>query len=322
MTQYVGCDHARTLLEGLVDGELSMPEQLAVESHLRWCDTCARRVEDMRIIGASLRVNSAVRPVSDADNGTLSVLTDGLLVRVRAERAQSFPSRVREMFADRRLLWPAVGATSAVLLCVAAAVSVLHMSASQSRDSLAGLISVIGEPGTEKWPLRPADNGVSIPRLSDNEQNEVCGSERCRDAALLTGDTLELMPEDDVIYAFRAVVGRDGMVGNYEFLLSDDDPPAKDQAAARRVAARELALINTVRKTKFMPAQTPLGQAVAVDVVWVLAKTTVVAGPSESLRRRSPSETQAKEGVKPPAREPASPPVSSQPAAPRRSATA
>jgi hypothetical protein len=134
---------------------------------------------------------------------------------------------------------------------------------------------------------------------------------------------LELMPEDDVIYAFRAVVGRDGSIGNPEFLLTDDDAYSKDRAAAARVAAQELALINTVRKTKFMPAQTPLGQAVAVDVVWVLAKTTVVAGPPESLRRRALSETQAKEGVKPPAREPASPPVSSQPATlSRSSATA
>lgn len=322
MTQYVGCDQARTLLEGLIDGELSMADQLAVESHLRWCDTCALRVEDMRAIGAALRVNSAVRPVTDAENGTLTVLTDGLLVRVRAERAQSFAARVREMFVDRRLLWPALGATAAVLMCASAAVSVLHMSASQSRDSLAGLVSRIGAPGTEGWPLRPADNGVSIPKLSDNELNEVCGSERCRDAALRTENTLELMPEDDVIYAIRAVVGRDGTIGNYEFLLSDDEAPSKDRAGAARIAAQELALINTVRKTKFMPAQTPLGQAVAVDVVWVIAKTTAIAGPPEPLRRRALSETQAKEGVKPPAREPASLPVSSQPSSPRRSATA
>ena len=48
MTQYVGCDHARTLLEGLIDGELSMADQLAVESHLRWCETCALRVSQWR----------------------------------------------------------------------------------------------------------------------------------------------------------------------------------------------------------------------------------------------------------------------------------
>ena len=307
MTQYVGCDHARTLLEGLVDGELSMPEQLAVESHLRWCDTCARRVEDMRIIGASLRVNSAVRPVSDSDTGTLTVLTDGLLVRVRAERAQSFPSRVREMFVDRRLLWPALGATAAVLLCVSAAFSVLHMSVSHDPESLAAMISALGSPGTELRPLRPADNGITIPRLSEDE-------------AQRAGDTLELMPEEDAIFTFRTTVGRDGSIANYE-RLGSDETPSTDRKAVARAAAQELAVLNAVRHTRFMPAQTPLGQAVAVDMVWVIAKTTAIMGPPEPLRRRAASEP-SKEGIKPPAREPASPPVSSQPAAPRRSATA
>ena len=36
MTQYVGSNHARTLLDGLIDTEQSMADQLAVESHLRW----------------------------------------------------------------------------------------------------------------------------------------------------------------------------------------------------------------------------------------------------------------------------------------------
>ena len=60
MIPYLGCEHARELLEGFVDGELAMADQVAVESHLRWCRTCAARVEDMRLIGASLRVAGAV----------------------------------------------------------------------------------------------------------------------------------------------------------------------------------------------------------------------------------------------------------------------
>ena len=46
-----------------------MADQLAVESHLRWCDTCALRVEDMRLIGASLRATSTARPADDVDEG-------------------------------------------------------------------------------------------------------------------------------------------------------------------------------------------------------------------------------------------------------------
>src|SRR4029078_6236855 len=110
-------------------------------------------------------------------------------------------------------------------------------------------------------------------------------------------------------YAVRAVVGRDGTIGNYEF-LSDDDAFSPDRTLAARATPHEVALINAVRTTKFEPALTPLGQAVAVDVVWLWAKTTVCPGPPESLRRRSVSETQVKELTKPPAREPASPPVS------------
>lgn len=307
MTQYVGCDQARTLLEGLIDGELSMVDQLAVESHLRWCDTCALRVADMRVIGAALRSESVARPLGEADNSTLSVLTEGVFVRVRAERAQSFPSRVREMFSDRRLLWPALGATAAVFLCVTAAFSVLHMSISHEPESLAAMISALASPGTELRPLRPADNGITIPRLSQYE-------------AQRAGGTLERMPEEDAIYTIRTTVGRDGSVASYELLLSDD-APSSDRAAVARAAAQELAVLNAVRHTRFMPAQTPLGQAVAVDMVWVIAKTTAIAGPPEPLRRRPVTDTEAKT-IKPPAREPTGPPVSGQTPTPRRSATA
>ena len=58
MIPYLGCDAAREMLEAFVDGELAMADQVAVESHLRWCRTCGARVEDLRVIGASLRIGS------------------------------------------------------------------------------------------------------------------------------------------------------------------------------------------------------------------------------------------------------------------------
>lgn len=308
MTQYVGCDRARTLLDGLIDGELSMTDQLAVESHLRWCDTCALRVEDMRTIGDSLRVHSAVAPV--VSDETLTTLTEGLLIRVRAERAQAFPSRVREMLSDRRLLWPALGATAAVVLCVAAAVSVLHASKLEDPESLAGMISALGSPGSERNPLRPADNGISIPRLSNEEGSRV-------------GDALEDVADEDFIYAFGTVIGRDGRPGNSELLLSDDAAGVGSKALAR-AAARELAMMDVVRQARFKPAQTPMGQAVAVDMVWLIAKTTAVPWPPESLRNGSAAATRAKDIAKPAERVPpaAGVPVSGQPVRPRGSATA
>lgn len=297
MTQYVGCDHARTLLEGLIDGELSMADQLAVESHLRWCDTCALRVEDMRLIGGSLRATSAARP-ADVGDGALTALSESMLVRVRAERAQSFPARVRELVADSRLLWPALGATASVLLCVAAAGSVLRASTMQEPDSLAAMISALGSPGSEMHPLRPADNGISFPRLSEEDRMSASG-------------TIEQIPEDDIIYAFRTVIGRDGLPSDWELLSSDDSPPA-DRRAVARVAAQEMALLNAVSKTRFVPAQTPLGHAVAVDMVWLIAKTTVAA-PVSLQSRPASVDTRVKETPKPAGTEPAVPPVSGRP---------
>ena len=58
MIPYLGCEAARDLLEAFVDGELAMADQVALESHLRWCRTCGARVEDMRLIGASMRVGA------------------------------------------------------------------------------------------------------------------------------------------------------------------------------------------------------------------------------------------------------------------------
>ena len=56
MTPYVGCNYAQERLEGLLDDELSVDEQVLVESHVRWCRTCAARIEDFQLIGTSIRV--------------------------------------------------------------------------------------------------------------------------------------------------------------------------------------------------------------------------------------------------------------------------
>ncbi len=149
MTQYVGCDHARTLLEGLIDGELSMADQLAVESHLRWCDTCALRVEDMRTIGDSLRAQSDSGPAMDATDDSLTALNGGVLIRVRAERASRSRSRMGEMFSgspaalagawrDERGAPVRRGRRSASC----------RPRCSRTPESLAAMISAIGSPGT------------------------------------------------------------------------------------------------------------------------------------------------------------------------------
>jgi anti-sigma factor RsiW len=88
MIPYLDCRAAQALLEPFVDGELSVHDQVALESHLRWCRVCATRVEDMQTIGASLRVMScALRAVDGADESLASVESE-VLTRIQTEREQ------------------------------------------------------------------------------------------------------------------------------------------------------------------------------------------------------------------------------------------
>src|SRR5207249_253746 len=65
MIPYLGCHAAREMLQAFVDDELPMTELVALESHLRWCDTCSAHVEDLRLIGDSIRDRSAVNVSTD-----------------------------------------------------------------------------------------------------------------------------------------------------------------------------------------------------------------------------------------------------------------
>src|SRR5687767_8220238 len=137
MIPYVGCEQARELLDAFLDGELQMADQVAVESHLRWCRTCTFRGEDMRVIGASLRLCSPVQRAGDDEAQAPTAVNPAMLMRIRAEREASFAVRIREMFVDMRLLWPALGASAAVAICVGVAFGVLHAASAERPESLA-----------------------------------------------------------------------------------------------------------------------------------------------------------------------------------------
>src|SRR4030095_3827201 len=49
------CAKTRRRIHAFYDGELSVPEQIAVSSHLEWCDERAAALEDMQNVGAALR---------------------------------------------------------------------------------------------------------------------------------------------------------------------------------------------------------------------------------------------------------------------------
>jgi hypothetical protein len=279
MIPYVGCEYARERLDAFVDSELSMDEQVAVESHLRWCRTCAARVEDLQLIGGSLRLGSLAARTPEEDVRTVSALHAGVLIRVRAEEALSFDARFREMFIDMRLLWPALGATMAVTIGLALALSVLHRTMLERPESLATMLDTLANPGAERNPLMPGNSarvdrlflryvdsdrsgGISVPRALDN------------------GAVFEGIPEQDATFAVAAVVSREGRIANYELLKTERTGQTTGGVRANDVEM----VLDAVRQSRFAPAQTPVGRAVAVNMVWLIVMTTVQTPDPHALR--------------------------------------
>jgi putative zinc finger protein len=273
MIPYVGCEYAREHLEAFLDGELAVTEQVAVESHLRWCRTCAARVEDVRLIGDSIRSGSS-QPLDREETRVVSDLHAHVLMRIRTERELSFGSQLRDMFTDMRLFWPAVGATAAVLLCVGVAFSVLLLATRERPESLAAMIDSLSNPGTERNPMKPGNTaryntlcecyldsnrsgGISIPRVLDD------------------GSMFEGIANEDAMFAVAAVVTRDGRVSNYE-VLSSERMGERDPVHANEMAK----MLDVVRQSRFEPAQTSLGRTVAVNMVWLMVVTTVQTPPA------------------------------------------
>ena len=179
MIRYVGCDYARTRLDAFADGELPMGDQVLVETHLRWCQTCAARLEDAQTIGDSLRLTARAHAHAgnthmDDTGGmpgelgrALATMQAEVLARANTEYEQSFSARVEELFSDMRLWWPALGATVAVALSVGVASNVWKATSTEQPTSLAAMIESLAEPGSNRNPQR-LDAAMYLPRLEDH----------------------------------------------------------------------------------------------------------------------------------------------------------
>jgi len=256
MIPYLGCDAAQDLLQAFVDGELPIAEQVAVESHLRWCRVCAARVEDMNVIGASLRLTSCAMRASEPADESLASVQSEVLTRISTERQQSLAARLRDMCADMRFFWPAVGSTVALALCVSVAAGVISITSPENPDSLAGMIQLLANPGSDQNPMRLDGDMAAPPRA-------------------LNGAALDSIPGDEAVFALAAVVTREGRVANYEVLMSERASVRRHDTAVQTDDVSSV--LNAVKQSRFSPAQATDGAPVAVNMVWVLARTTVKA---------------------------------------------
>jgi hypothetical protein len=142
-----------------------------------------------------------------------------------------------------------------VVFCITASASVLQATSVHRSESLASVITTLANPPL----LKPAEQGffgISIPRPYEDDAERTSG-------------TLDALPDDDVIYTVRTVLDRQGRVSYSEVLLAGSAP----------LTSRDRAVLDAIAQTRFAAAHTAMGQPVAFDMVWVIAKTTAVARP-------------------------------------------
>ena len=252
------CTGYRERLEALHDDELPLDEQLALQEHLAHCAGCAyefQALERLRIsfhdIPPALGTRQAAPPESFAGN---------LLEQVRVERQLSWAAWLAGVFDDMHLVWPAIGATVAVLVCLVASAGVMHATAVQRPDSLAGIIDYLASPGSNVNPAR-LDTFTMVPRRHAAADWPLAG--------------------EDAVLALSTVVTREGRIQSIEML-------AAEQARALKVKPEVvLAMIDAASRAQFEPARAG-GAPVAVSMVWLLAHTTVVGSAADVERLMRP----------------------------------
>lgn len=248
------CHDVRRLLEACHDGELSTDEQVAVQSHLYECVACTLEVAALEELSESLRHTASSLCAPNDALGLSQTVVDRLGVESQFSRT----ARFHRLFQDMHLVWAALGATVATIICMIASAGVLHAASQEQPDSLAALIAQLANPGSNANPLM-LDTEMMMPRFRM--------------------ESLAETSREDTDLALALVVTREGRIQQIEVL-------AAEQASALRVnPAVVTAMLNDAARTRFEPAQARMavckfdgdecGGPVAVNVVWLMTTTTV-----------------------------------------------
>jgi len=91
-----------------------------------------------------------------------------VLEQAKVERQLSWHTWVLGVFDDMHLVWPALGATAAVLVCLLASAEVMQATNEQRPDSLAGIIGYLASPGSNVNPAR-IDGFTEVPRRHESD---------------------------------------------------------------------------------------------------------------------------------------------------------
>jgi hypothetical protein len=286
------CSAVRRRLAEYHDGELTIDQRVAIQSHLRACAACAAEGEQLHLVTTALRAAAVERSYA-VDSHDLDGLAAGVVSRLRAERDESFPFAVRRMFEDLHLVWAALSATAATCVCLAVTVGIFYFSKAERPDSLAGQLYVLSNPGTDANPMQADRIGpyVALPR---QELEPIAAM------PVLTTD-------QDVLV--ESTITKEGRVTDLQ-LMNWGGPTGERAANDWKVVGQ---VLDSVARARFAPTRSQVwrgsyfsgvaGEPIAVKVFWYFTHTTVIGEsdgepePESDARPKAPGE--ARHGARP-----------------------
>jgi len=241
------CAAVQRRLQAFYDRELQVRDQIAIEAHLHDCPPCAGDLDELKAVGNALRLAAAPGPPDDWTG-----VRSGVISRMRAEAHESWTARARRAFDDLHLVWIGLASTAATCLCAGAVLSMLHFASPERQDSLAAVIAVMAAPsGSDLNPAR-LDGRIQVPSVPENG---------------IVYATLERsMMDGDLVVPLSAIVTREGRVSGLELLNKWQE--------GREVTT----IVEALSRGRLEPAQFG-GSPVAVNLVWLVAHTTVKGKP-------------------------------------------
>jgi hypothetical protein len=183
-----------------------------------------------------LRVILRSTHVPAAEQVDLRGLRADILSRVKQEYDASWPARLQRFWEDVHLVWIGMAAAAASLVCGVLMAGMLQYASPERNDSLAAMIQA----------LASRDPFMQLPSPGD----------------VVPASLMDSMTEGEAVLALSAMVTREGRVDGLELISNERDQRQMEQ------------LLDAVSRARFQPAQQG-GSPVSVNMVWLLAHTTV-----------------------------------------------
>jgi putative zinc finger protein len=263
----LNCAATRRRLQAFHDDELGVADQIAVSSHLEWCDTCAETFADFRVMRGALQSIAPGR--ASLSNEQAAVFTATVVSRMKAEANASLFALVHEMFDDMHFVYAGLGAAAAALVCVVIMLSVMRSATSGRPDSLGAIMHVLATP-------LECESGNDLADISGCRARWTARFQRANETA-----------EQDAIFALEAVITHQGRLANLDALRAR----SRHATAASQAKLIE-GLLDAVSRARFDVTQ-PLLMPDLSGVVWLVEHATVRANNKPALDLQLPPKKRA-----------------------------